>query len=95
MNKKQYADYENRVAEFFEREGLNCLTELEERGEPYFSWQPCDCCGSSLGGDRYDCNGYNPTTKEIQDGYSVCTNCLYYIAYGCLDDVTMDEIENS
>ena len=26
--------------------------------EPHFSWSPCDGCGSSLGGDRYDYIAY-------------------------------------
>lgn len=33
----------------------------EETGEwgdtldPHFSWSPCDCCGTHLGGDRFEC----------------------------------------
>jgi hypothetical protein len=27
--------------------------------------------------------------------YSVCSDCLYYAEYGCLDDWTMMEIEDS
>lgn len=26
--------------------------------EPHFSWNPCDGCGSTLGGDRYDYIAY-------------------------------------
>ena len=57
--------------------------------EPYFSWHPCDCCGSTLGGDREDCVGYNPTTDKVQGDYSVCVDCIYYNEYGTLDDATM------
>jgi hypothetical protein len=94
MTPKEYADYEQSVADFFEREGLNCLTEVGRESEPYFSWRPCDCCGSRLGGNRGDCNGYNPTTKEIQDGYAVCEDCIYYNEYGQLDDMTMLDMED-
>lgn len=24
-----------------------------EDDEPHFSWSPCECCGSQLGGDRH------------------------------------------
>ncbi len=96
--KAEYAEYQKSVAEFFEREGLqNLSTVSQEEGltEPYFSWRPCHCCGSHLGGNRYDCNGYNATTEEIQDGYSVCEDCVYFVEYGRLDDMTMMEIAKS
>jgi len=98
MNKKEYAEYEAAVADFFEREGINCLSsdsnEYEEGCvEPHFSWRACDCCNRPLGGDRYCCSGYNPETKEVQDGYSICTDCYYYAEYGHLDDMTMMEID--
>lgn len=28
--------------------------EDNEPSEPYFSWRPCEGCGSRLGGDRFD-----------------------------------------
>lgn len=98
MNKQEYKEYQEAVAEFFEREGINCLsydTDEYPDGcvEPHFSWSACDCCGSILGGDREICSGYNPTTGEIQKGYSVCSDCVYYVEYGRLDDMTMLEIE--
>jgi len=98
MNRAEYTDFENRFADFMEREGLsNLSTVSEEDGctEPSFSWHPCDCCGRSQGGDRYDCNGYNSNTREVQDGYSVCVDCVYYAEYGVLDDQTMMDVEAS
>ena len=104
MNKKEYADYEKSVKEFFEREGINCLSqqpidqnaeEFKYNPDPYFSWRSCDCCDRSLGGDRRLCNGYNPKTKEVQNNYSVCSDCEYYVEYGRLDDTTMLEIDDS
>lgn len=96
--KVAYAEYEAAVAAFFEREGLaNLSTVSEEEGccEPFFSWSRCDCCGTSLGGDRYKCNGFNPTTREVQEYSTVCGDCMYYAEYGRLDDTTMMEIEKS
>lgn len=107
MNAKEYADYEKAVADFMEREGLNCLSsqptnpdkadneEWQYDTDPYFSWRSCDCCGSPLGGNREDMCGYNPTTKEVQRDYSCCVDCVYYAAYGRLDDRTMMEVEAS
>jgi hypothetical protein len=96
MTKAEYLAYEKAVQSFFEREGVNNLSFVsEEEGlcEPFFSWRRCDCCGTHLGGDRYHCNGYNPTTKEVQEYDCVCGDCVYYAEYGRLDDMTMMEVE--
>lgn len=101
MDKQEYAEYEQAVKDFFEREGINCLSqqpidpdaeEFEYNPDSYFSNSSCDCCGG-LPGDRRDCSGYNPTTKEVQSDYSICPDCEYYAEYGCLDDTTMLDIE--
>lgn len=96
MNQKEYDEYVKSVDRFFEKEGINCLSTSPDYGdniEPHFSWYWCDCCSRDLGGNRYDCCGYNPTTKEIQDGYSICEDCLYFATYGQLDDMTMLDLE--
>jgi len=99
MNLKEYTEYEKDVADFFKREGITNLSSTydEETGEgymePFFSWSPCECCGSTLGGDREECAGYNPTTKEVHGPFNVCQDCVYYAEYGHLDDMTMMEIE--
>lgn len=96
MTKQEYAEYERAVDEFFQREGIQNLSDVpDEDGnyEDFFSWRPCDCCGTHLGGSRQDANGWNPTTKEILD-FTVCTDCLYYVEYGRLDDMTMQEMES-
>jgi hypothetical protein len=69
----------------------DCGADRECCDEPFFSWRRCDCCGTSLGGNREHATGYNPTTKEIQE-YTVCEDCIYYAAYGQLDDQTMLEV---
>jgi hypothetical protein len=92
MDKQEYAEYQAAVADFMESEGLSNLSSTSE--EPFFSWHPCQCCGTHLGGDREECNGYNPTTKEVQEYDNICMDCIYYSEYGQLDDMTMDEIES-
>ena len=105
-DRHDYARYEQRVSDFFSREGLANLSTLPHEDDygnpipgrspdPYFSWQPCACCGGTLGGERYDCNGYNPYTGEIQEYDGVCMDCYYYAEYGRLDDTTMYRVENT
>lgn len=96
MTKQEYDDYIARVGAFFEAEGINSLSTVSDNAlgevEPYFSWTRCACCKTTLGGNRYDCVGYNPTTRLFQDGYSVCEDCVYFAEYGKLDDMTMLEV---
>ena len=91
--KADYKEYENRFNLFMGKEGLNTLQAQEQEPEPYFSWYACDCCDRSLGGDRIDCKGFNPTEKKIYTDYSICMDCYYYAEYGTLDDMTLIEIE--
>jgi hypothetical protein len=37
---------------------LGSIDEEEDDSEGWFSWQPCDGCGSTLGGDRYPATGW-------------------------------------
>jgi hypothetical protein len=67
--------------------------ECECAEEPGFSWSRCECCGSRLGGDRYPAH-YVDSNNEIQH-FEVCSDCLMYLNYGQLDDLTMMEMENS
>ena len=51
--------------------------------EGHFSWQPCDTCGSSLGGDRFAAHYVDPTDVERYPCHiEVCVDCLQYIANG-------------
>ena len=96
MNQQEYNNYEKSVGAFFDRQGITNLSPIQDDdgyNEPYFSGSSCDCCNRPLGGNRYDCDGYNPTTKEVQE-YQACTDCVYYAEYGCLDDMTMSEVYN-
>ncbi len=56
-----------------------------EDGDLGFSWSACDCCGSSLGGDRFKACHYNPETKETID-LEICVDCLMYITNGDLPE---------
>lgn len=38
--------------------GYQVVVGGDESTEYEFSWQPCDVCGSRLGGDRYPCNAW-------------------------------------
>ena len=95
MNKKEYNNYKKSVNDFLNNEGINNLSQITDNDgdcEPYFSNTSCDCCNRSWGGNRYDCEGYNPKTKEIYN-YSICTDCVYFYEYGKLD--VYDEISSS
>jgi hypothetical protein len=45
----------------------------------HFSWTPCDCCGSQLGGDREVCHGL--IDGELWHG-NACMDCVAYLANG-------------
>ena len=77
---------EKRIESFLTREGVNCLSEVDSNNEGYFSPQGCDICGDNLGNTVFDCAGFNTATNEIQDGYTICADCLYYITNGELPD---------
>ena len=91
MTKTEYKEYEESVAYFFEKEGVNSLT--CDDSEAHFSHRSCECCGSHLGGDRYQASGYHPEAKEVFK-YEVCPDCLYYVEYGQLDDMTLMDMED-
>lgn len=61
--------------------------------EPSFSWSECDACGSTLGGNRHPAHGRDSNGDILH--LSICEDCLYYLNYGQLDDMTMMEMEES
>lgn len=92
--KEEYDQFCKDYAEFMEREGLSNLSRQGgEDTETFFSWRSCECCRTTLGGDRVLADGYNPTTKQVQSDYAICTDCEYFAEYGTLDDMTMLDIE--
>ena len=64
MTYQEYQEYQKTVESFFIRERIQNLSQIDSNEESYFSWSSCECCGSSLGGDRYHCNGFRPTSSE-------------------------------
>jgi len=66
---------------------------IELADEPSFSWHACDACGSTLGGDRHPAHGRTDGGKLLH--LSVCSDCLYFLNYGKLDDKTMMEMETA
>lgn len=43
--------------------------------DPHFSWHPCNCCGSSLGGDRYKITARYLPNDEIVTLSGLCVDC--------------------
>lgn len=63
---------------------------VESSGESHFSWSACDACGGTQGGSRYPAHGFSAEHGRLH--LNVCTDCVYYLNYGRLDDETMDKI---
>lgn len=104
MTKTEYTEYEQRVKFYLGNleavsTGLcpgcaECgITEDAEEyaEEPWFSKAPCEICHGDAG-DRVSWHGFDPETKQIMHG-SCCTDCMYYLEYGRLDDSTMAEMK--
>ncbi len=105
MTEQEYAGYQERVAFYLKgceaistgpRPGCPDCGHIEEgddyHEEPWISSQACEICNSPLGGDR-------ESWHCIVDGTIVhgtcCSDCVYFIEYGRLDDQTVLSIERS
>ena len=89
--KSDYAEYQRRVAKFFEKNNIDDLTtsaDADGNIESYFGWSPCDCCRRHLGGERYAAVGHSYIRGIVLD-FNICADCMYYAEYGQLDDLTM------
>ncbi len=62
-------------------EGIYNLSPVTNKTqEPYFSSKPCECCSSTLGGNRYDFVGKlgkNHDADKIE--LSCCVDCYTYL----------------
>lgn len=91
-----YAEYQERVAEFLAREQVTAISgKVDQHGNTLtdeFSRTPCDVCRRPLAGSRIQASGYNPETRQVQH-YEICPDCEYYLAYGKLDDMTMMDLK--
>lgn len=91
-----YARYEQSVANFLEVNKVKpgCHGAVDQEPEPFFSWHPCGCCGRSLGGNRerysFAVDGSPDNAADFEA--DICTDCVYYLAYGTLDDMTMLQV---
>jgi hypothetical protein len=75
---------------------IDCSEHDRELSEqPGFSWSSCEACGSNLGGDRHPAHGFirRDEGRDLLVHISVCSDCLYFLNYGQLDDASMMEIE--
>ncbi len=57
----------------------------EHRCESYFSWQQCDSCGSTFGGNRETAYGINNGVHRLPIEpieLSICTDCALFHANG-------------
>lgn len=96
MTRANYAAYVARVEAFLDRRGIYTFSPdvSEDASHDDFSWRRCDCCGTTLGGDRSNCTAFHERTGEIVEVYA-CSDCVYFVAYGQLDDMTMLSIEEA
>ena len=67
-----------------------CGDDGDSANEGFFSWQACDLCGSTLGGQRYPCHAImdaemKPWHGELWHG-ACCVDCLLYFANGDLPE---------
>jgi hypothetical protein len=96
-NAVEYAQYEAAIAAFIAREALTFISTGTNNGEdgdvnPWFSWRPCECCGSHLGGLREYLWAWS---GETHVEFEICEDCAYYHNYGRLDDTTMLRVEDT
>ena len=86
--KADYDRYEVQVEQGLEGLSFVCV---DGDGEGHFSWTRCDVCDRDLGGDRFAAHGVDINDDIVH--LEVCQDCMYYITYGKLDDMTMMDME--
>lgn len=94
MTKKEYVKYERRFAEWHDSvqfPSSGYCPGCAECCEEHFSWYSCPICGTHLGGNRYPVH-YVDSDGEIEH-IDACTDCVYYLEYGRLDDQTMLDMD--
>lgn len=105
MTKQEYKQYEETFAEWLKQwefpssgycPGCEDCPEPQYDGdcaflEPSFSWRACEVCGSRLGGDRLPIHAVDENGDIVH--FDACMDCIYYLEYGQLDDMTMLELE--
>lgn len=99
MTTTQYIAYQAAVQSFLTRNRVlpGCHGPVNSDFEPFFSWRPCECCGSRLGGNREEwqfAHGDNFASSSNFEA-EICTDCIHYLSSGQLDDMTMMEMSNN
>lgn len=84
MTKVEYDGYKVAVEDFCAKVDAKALALRVVDSNPYFSWSPCSCCERPVGSLRYD-------AKIDDEFYSICSDCVYFLEYGRLDDKLMLE----
>lgn len=97
MKPDQYARFTKAVADFLTTNHVKpgCHSPADSDSEPFFSWRHCDCCGSLLGGMRETYNFAHTDTAGTDNTFQadICPDCVYFLAYGQLDDATMADLD--
>ena len=89
MNNKQYLEFQKAIA-FFQMKNNVRPGCHSPNGEESFSWLKCDCCGSKLACTRENLTFITNDGGEF--GAEICSDCVYFLEYGCLDDRQMMEM---
>ena len=64
MNRAEYEEFQKRFQKFMESEGIQNLSlafSEGEEAEPFFSWEPCECCRRPIGGTRQIAGTFLPS----------------------------------
>ena len=84
MTQEEYDDYVEKVDDFYDK---NDIAHISVSGPAFFDKTPCDCCKSSLHGDREQATVI--TKKDEKFLVDLCIDCVYYIECGLLPDDIM------
>ncbi len=75
-------DIPSAVFELKKAEGINNIT---QEGELWSDNRPCDCCGTTLFGERANATGFHAESGEVRK-YVCCRDCLHFEAYDEIRD---------
>jgi hypothetical protein len=74
-------NYQN-CEKWLKKQGVNCVSLVDQYDEGHFSYSGCECCRDRLGNTVYSVNGYNPTDKKVYELGDICGDCLSYFYNG-------------
>lgn len=89
MLKSDYIKYQAVVSSFLCDEGINALSckSCDDASETENEFI-CECCTRRQFSLEHQVSAWCESMKEVV-WYTVCHDCLYYVAHGTLDDQTM------